>query len=473
MRLWLSAAAIAILAAVAGAALLSSAGAIADSWTAAVTVPACGSASQPKVVFPFSGPSASSGEGAILWLAAGRGCGASDGAATIDLATIAGSDLPGAPRRLLTGPAAATGFTAPLYALGTSEGEIITVAGASGTNVLGGPEAVAADGFAAGSVDTLRPLGGSDSLVATMNGFIGDADVATITGDGSGSEIVVRAQRHYARSFSGRRYIRLGPGAVTALALGMDYRADRLVVWAQDGSVWARYITNDGRIGERQLLGPSGYDAQISAVLSDDHRAFVIWTDEPKPGVSGTAQVLLAHSGFGPRFHGTQTLASFPEPAGLRLTAGSVGAERLSDEGVVLLWPAMSDGNLEVEAAGATTSGVEPPSTLSVPNQDVRLGAVATGPANEIVVLLEVAPRGAVGFDQSRQELLATRSNVVRAPTGLGFGPLVELAAAGPNDDPSVSVDPATDTAVAAWQTSASGTDQLAYSVGAGNSTAG
>ncbi|HEX2703375.1 MAG TPA: hypothetical protein VHM72_08090, partial [Solirubrobacteraceae bacterium] len=222
-------------------------------------------------------------------------------------------------------------------------------------------------------------------------------------------------------------------------------------------------------IHARQLLGPSGYAPQIAAVLSDDDRAFVIWTDEPPPGTSATTEVLLAHSTIGPTFHGARTLAAFTEPAGVRLTAGAVGAERLSDEGVALLWPTIANGNYVVQAAGVTETGVRPPSTLAQAGQDVRLAAVATGPDNELVVVVALAPRVARGFDQSRQELLATRSNVVHGTTGLGFGPLAVLAPVGPNSDPAVAVDPDTDTAVVAWQTSATGVRQVEYAVGSGS----
>jgi hypothetical protein len=466
MRIWLSAVAVAGTA-VAASVVLAAAGASPDSWSAPATLSTCGAARLPSVVFPFKAPDRLVGSGAILWLGAAA-CG--DAATTIGIADLDGDDRPGAPRPLLGGAVAGTRLVAPLHALGTATGEIIAVAGSAVTSALGSPEAVAADGFATGALERLRPLGGPDTLVATMDGFIGDADVATLAqAPDGGYEIVVRAQRHYAQGLHGRRSLRVGSARPNALALGMDYRADRLVVWAQGGHVWAQDITNDGRVRARQLLGPSGYAPQIAAVLSDDDRAFVIWTDEPPRGTGGTAEVLLAHSAVGPTFHGAKVLASFTEPAGVRLTPGAVGAERLSDEGVALLWPTIANGHYVVEAGGVTESGVRPPSTLSEDGQDVRLAAVATGPENELVVVLALAPRTASGFDQSDQALLATRSNVVRGTTGLGFGPLAVIAAAGPNVDPSVAIDPDTDTALLAWQTSVAGVAQVEYAVGSGS----
>jgi hypothetical protein len=446
-----------------------------DAWSAAATLASCGAASAPKVVFPFSSPTTRSGEGAVLWLAGP--CGGA-GRATIDVAALDSSDEPGVPRALLTGPAARTSLAGPLYAFGTTHGQIVAIAGASGSSGAAAgaaPQAVAGEGFANAALTSLTPLGAPDTPLATMDGFIGDADVATVTGaSGGGYEIVVRAQRHYAKAFGNRLVsFAVGAGKITALALGMDFRADRLVVWAQGGELWARYVTNDGRVGARQLLGPTGYDPQVSTVLSDDHHAFVIWTDEPAPGAGGATTVLLAHSGFGPRFHGAQTLASFTEPPGVRLTAGAVAAERLSSEGVALLWPAIADGNYVVDAAGATTSSLQFLSTLAEPGQDLRLGAVATGPDNEIAVLVELAPRTATGFDQSHQAILATRSNVVHGTPSLGFGPLVQLAPSGPNVDPAVAVDPGSDTALAAWQTDQGDLSQVQYSIGAGDTVGG
>jgi len=292
MRIWCSALGVAG-AAVAASIMLASAGASPDSWSAPATLATCGAARQPKVVFPFKAPDELVGSGAIVWLGA---CGAGTGA-TIGIADLGGDDRPQAPRALLAGAAARTRLVPPLYALGTATGEIVAVAGSAGASVLGSPEAVAADGVASADVERLRPLGGPDTPLATMDGFIGDADVATIAGSADGGyEIVVRAQRHYAKALHGRRILPVGSARPSALALGMDFRADRLVVWAQRGQIWAQDITNDGRIRARQLLGPSGYAPQIAAVLSDDNRAFVIWTDEPPPGAGGATQILLAHS---------------------------------------------------------------------------------------------------------------------------------------------------------------------------------
>lgn len=462
-------AALAIVGVVAAALALAPAGGTAtgQSWTAAATLQTCAGAVQPKVVFPFSTPAVRSGEGGIIWLGSSPSCtDVGSGVKTIDVAALHSDDQPAPPRGLTVGAAARTSLAGPLYSAGTTHGQIVAIAGSSADG-----EAMLADGSAASGVDRLESLGGQDALVATMDGFIGDVDVATVIQVAGQYEIALRAERHYASSFARPLDLPVGTGTVGTLALGMDFRADRIVVWAQGGYVWAQYVTNDGHVKSRQLLGPSGYHPQIAAVLSDDDHAFVLWTDEPPPGSSGTASVLLAHSSFGPTFHGAVRLASFTEPADVRLTPGAVAAERLSSEGVALLWPAMAGANFVVDAAGATATGVLTPSVISEPGQGVRLGAVATGPRNEVVVLVEVAPRTADGFDEAHQEILATRSNEVRDPDGLGFGALTPLTSAGANTDPSVGVDPDTDAAVAAWQATLFGVPSIQYSIGSGDAS--
>jgi hypothetical protein len=465
MRFGIPAAVLLALAACIGVLALVPAGGRASgpTWSAAASLETCAPATTPKVVFPFSSPGRRSGEGGIVWLGSSPSCTDSGhGETTFDIAALHSDDTPAPPRALTAGSAAVQSLAAPLYVAATTRGQIVAIAGASTG------EATLGDGFATTGIGQLEPLGGSDSLVATMDGFIGDADVATVlqAKGGAGYQIALRAQRHYASSFGRARYLPAGTSRPTALAIGMDFRADRIVVWSQGGDIWAQYVTNDGHVKPRQLLGRSGYDPQIAAVLSDDGRAFVIWTDEPAPGSAGSAIVYVAHSGFGPTFHGATALASFSEPPGVRLTSPAVAAERLSSEGVALLWPTIVGGNYAIDAAGATENGLLAPSVISVPGQDVRLGAVATGPRNEIVVLVEQAPRTATGFDAAHQELLATRSNEVHDPGGLGFGALSEIAPSGPNIAPSVAVDPDTDTAVAAWQTTLFGVPAIQYSIG-------
>jgi hypothetical protein len=312
---------------------------------------------------------------------------------------------------------------------------------------------------------SLTPLYGPDNLVATANGYIGDADVATVSRTTSGAnEIALFVQRHYATSFARPVYLAAGSTPITALALGMDFRADTIVAWSSGGEIWSRWVTNHGHMGSIQRLGPSGADPQISAVLSDDDRAFVAWTDEPPLGVSGTTRVYLDHSAIGVVFKPTSPLEHFTEPADERLGPGAVALERLSGEGLAFVWPTMVEDRYAVEAAGLTSHQLLAPSVLSLTGSDVRLGAVATGPTDDVVAILEVAPRlAAGGFDLTQQALYAARSGTNHQ--GFGFDALEPVAAAGPNTDPSLAIDPASGRALAAWQAVVQGMPQVAWSL--------
>ena len=354
----------------------------------------------------------------------------------------------------------------PFTAFGTSQGQVVAVAASSSQPVDGQPQAVYGEGPATTGFTTLVPLGSADAPIATANGFIGDADLGNVAvGSGGGDEIGLRKQRHFAFSFAPPLYLLPPvPAPVTALSLGMDFRSDTAVVWAADGEIWAQWVTRDDRVAAAEPIGPSGYAPQISAVLSDDNRSFILWTDEPPPGTSGVTRVFLAHSSVGVIFHGAQQLASFTEPPNVRLTPGSVSIDRLSAEGLAMVWPTMQDGNYALEAAGVTSHKILTPTPIAIPGEDVRLGAVATGPRNDIVVVVEVAPRTATGFDTTQQQLFATRDGEAKGP-GLGFAPLEQLTGAGANTDPSVGVDPDSDRAVAAWQSVSGGIPAVQWAV--------
>ena len=96
------------------------------------------------------------------------------------------------------------------------------------------------------------------------------------------------------------------------------------------------------------------------------------------------------------------------------------------------------------------------------PGADLRLAALASGPRDDAVAVLEQAPRAARGFDATHQAILAARS----AGGRVAFETPVQLAPAALNSAPSVAIDPASDRAVVAWQmTPAGGVPQIAYAV--------
>ncbi|MGH2850914.1 MAG: hypothetical protein ACRDLP_09880, partial [Solirubrobacteraceae bacterium] len=406
-------------------------------WTAPATIRSCGPAAEPKVIFPYSIPQTRSGKGAIVWLGRAPACAGAAGT-TLDGASLHSNDTLSLPRPLVRG----SGALGPLEVAMTTKGQIVTAFG------RGGDGAVLGEGVAGTTFSTPSPLGGPAGLVATANGYIGDADVVTTADDGGTRVIELRAQRHYESSFQPPVSFGVGPAPITALTVGMDFRADSIILWAQRGEVYARWINNVGHVFPTRVLGPAGYAPQLAAVLSDNNHAFVMWTDEPRPGVVGPTTIYLEHSGNNVTFGAPRALVTFTEPTAQRLTPGAVMLARMSpSEGVLAAWTSMIAGSYVVEAAGLTSRGALPPATIAEQGQDVRLATVATGPHDDAVAVVEEAPRAAGGFDGTHQAILAART-VPGGPGGTSFETPAQLAAPGENSAPSVAIDPATDRAV-------------------------
>jgi hypothetical protein len=444
--------------------LLAAASGHAATWSAPATLQTCAPASDPKVVFPFSWSSRRSGRGAILWLGGAPDCaGGAGSGATLDSATLHTDDQPSIPRAVVSGRQ----LLGPLESASTTDGQLVAVVGDSAIAAGGHPGALLAEGHAGGSLPILAPLGGPDAPVATADGYIGDADiVTTATALGGGQLIELREQRHFNHSFGRPVTLAEGFAPITALAVAMDFRGDSLVLWAQGGEVHAQRVTNLRRVYPPAVLGPAGYAPALAAVLSDNNHAFVMWTDEPPPGAAGEARIYLEHSGAEVAFGAApRLLAAFAEPASQRLTPGAIALVRVTpSEGVLAAWTLVQGGNYVVQAAGLTSSQVLPTATISEPGADLRLAALATGPDNDFVAVLESAPRRAGGFNASQQAILAARS-VPGGPGGVAFEAPTQLAPPGSNSAPSVAIDPDSDRAVVAWQTMAGGLPAVAYAV--------
>jgi hypothetical protein len=429
----------------------------ASRWTAARTLRTCAPATAPKVVFPYSRPSVGSGSGAIVWLGGAPHCGRAARAGTnLDVAALQSDDALSAPRAWWRG----TGLVGPLETAATTKGQIVAAVG-------DGKSAVYGETTAGAGLSTLTPLGGPPSLVATANGYLGDAAIISTVSGVSGQRIALRVQRWYERSFAAPISFTVGRAPITALLVAMDFRADSLIVWAQSGTVYERWISNHGRIFPSRALGPSGYAPQFAAVLSDNDRAFVMWTDEPPAGAAGGARIFLEHSSDKVTFGTPRVLASFTEPARQRLTPGSIALVRITpSEGVTAAWTSVSAaGNYMVSAAALTShGGTLPAATIAQRGTDLRLAALATGPHYDIVAVLESSPRAAGGFDAAHQAILGSRT-VSGGPGGFSFEAPAELAAPGRNGAPAVAIDPDTDRTVVAWQTSAGGRPAVAYAV--------
>ena len=365
----------------------------AATWTPAATLATCAPASDPVVAFPFSEPSTRSGRGAIMWIGGAPSC-AGTGAGRPVAVTPARRrrstrrrSIPTISRAFPRAVVRRRALVGPLESATTTAGQLVAVAGDPADAVGGRPGALLGEGLAGGVLPVVVPLGGPDSPVATADGYIGDADVvSTATSLGGDQLIELREQRHYARSFAPAITLEEGFAPITALTVGMDFRGDSIVLWAQGGEVHAQWVTNDGNVYAAQLLGPAGYAPVLAAVLSDNDHAFVMWTDEPAPGRPGEARIFLEHSGNNVALPvAPQLLAEFAEPAAQRLGPGSIALVRVTpSEGVLAAWTLIAGGNYEVQAAGLTSSQVLPAATIAEPGVDLRLAALATGPRERL-----------------------------------------------------------------------------------------
>jgi hypothetical protein len=437
---------------------LLTAGASAATWSQPATLRSCAPARDPQVVFPFSEPSRRSGRGAILWLGSPPGC-ALAGAVTLNAATLHTSDRPGVARSALEGRA----LSAPLAAAGTTAGQLVAVLDAAAGSTL-------AEGPAGARLRRVATIGAPATALAVADGYIGDADVVSVHPIDGRQAIELRAQRHYDRAFAPAVTMLEGAAPITSLGVALDFRADSLVTWAQSGEVHAQWVSNAGSVSPPQVLGPAGYAPQIAAVLSDDNRAFVLWSHQPAPGSSAQTTIYLEHSAVNVTFSApARAIATLSQPPAQRLGPGAVALVRVTpSEGVMALWPIMLDGDYAVQAAGLTSAKVLTPATISQIGADLRLAAIATGPRDDVVVVLERAARAtAGGFDQTQQAILAART-VPGGPGGVAFEAPALLAPEGPNSAPAVAVDPASDRAVLAWQTVVGGSGQIAYAVRGG-----
>ena len=335
---------------------------------------------------------------------------------TLDSATLHSDDQPSIPRAVVRRRA----LVGPLESATTTAGQLVAVAGDPADAVGGRPGALLGEGLAGGVLPVVVPLGGPDSPVATADGYIGDADVvSTATSLGGDQLILLREQRHYARAFAPAITLEEGFAPITALSVGMDFRGDSIVLWAQGGEVHAQWVTNDGDIYAAQTLGPAGYAPALAAVLSDNDHAFVMWTDEPAPGRPGEARIFLEHSGNNVALPvAPQLLAEFAEPAAQRLGPGSIALVRVTpSEGVLAAWTLIASGNYEVQAAGLTSSQVLPAATIAEPGVDLRLAALATGPRNDFVAVLEAAPRSPAASTRASRRS-SPRAACPAAPAG-------------------------------------------------------
>jgi len=434
-------------------------------WSAPAALEACAATGGPQVVFPSNSPSHATGAGALVW-SAGSGCAGGEGAR---VARIGAGGLPGrdaTPRTSAGQPLAPRGA---LLATGAPHGQIL-IAGAAGPAAATGAGAreaaprrtLAVQGAAGGPFAALALGGRAQQPLALATAYLGDVTLATgvstdageasagATGASAGA-LDVHEERFFQHAFTRTTATNTAGGGARARAvtLAMDFRGEALLVWGAAGGIYARLITTrGGPPPAAQRLAPAHAHLHLAAVLSDDRRGIVAWSEQ----IGEETAVYVDRSALGVRFHAPQLLERFHDPHALAAPAASPTLVRLSSESVVLAWAGADDGNWVVRVAPVDLDGVGTRTTVAAQGDDALLAALAPGPAGEAMLLWsEPLPGAASAPDQARQELLAARGFPAR-PRRMLFAQPEQVAPPGPVQDAALALDPGSDRAIAAWQ---------------------
>jgi hypothetical protein len=432
-------------------------------WSAPAVLSSCAALPAARVVFPSDSPGRATGPGAIVWSAA-AGCPGGEGAR---VAAIGAEEEPGAsatPRTAAGRPLAPRG---PLLATGAPHGRIVIAGAAPGSSADG----LLIQGTAGEPFAALDPPGGSSAPMALATAYLGDVALASPPAGGrsAAGEDAGGLRVHVERFFT-RDFVRnvatdaAAPGPVRALTLAMDYRSEALVVWAQGGAIWAQLVAQSGGARPVERLAPADSHLVIAALLSDDRRAIVAWSDER----GGETAVYIDRSAVGVHFGAPRLLERFRDPDGLPSPAASPSLVRLSSESVLLAWAGAAAGNWVVRTAPVDESGVGAVQTIAAPGGDALLADLAAGPADDALVLwTEPAPTAAGPPDMRRQALFAAHG-LGAAPARTMFAASEQVAPPAPVADPAAAFDPDSDRAVAVWQSEAGAIEYSIRSSGNG-----
>jgi hypothetical protein len=423
--------------------LAAPAAAAAGRWTQPTQLTTCPGATQPLAVFPSSDPRTASGSGAVLW--SGDCAGGAPAGSGIGLAPVTADDAVGPAAVLPQAISPATPLDRLAAAAATGDGRLVVAAAVGSSHGQIG----ILEGRSGSSFGTTVPLRAQPAPLATATSYVGDVAVASVR-VGTG-RVVLRIQRHGSPGLTPLSLISGRSAPVTALAVGLDYRGDAIVVWAQRGWILRRVLRTGGRLESIERVAPSPPGPHLQALISDDNRGIVAWTTETSVGGAPTTTVYLDASLPGVHFsHRPRLLEQFRDPPGVQLPEGSMRLVRLANEGVLLAWTGMSAGHLVIRAASISLDAPRPASLVSDASQDAVLADLATGPHSEAIALWTSAPRTQAGFDAAREQVIAARG-VVEAPGLAAFSAPEPIAGPGPLTTPSAAFDPTTDTAIAVW----------------------
>jgi hypothetical protein len=431
-------------------------------WSAPTVLNPCPTGPTPQVVFPSDKPNRATGAGAIVWSDSAR-CPGGEGARVAALST---GDEPLAPSTPHTAAGRAIAPQGVLVATGAPDGDVLIGGSAPGAPALG----LLIQGPAGGPFAALAPPGGSTAPMALASGYLGDAALASPPARGAPDQpggrastgpngLDVHVERFFAHDFvrnvTGRA---AGTAPIHALTLAMDFRSEVLAAWVQGTTIYTRLVPNRGAARATQRLASVGPHTQISAVLSDDERAIVAWSEQR----GGETAVYIDRSKPGVRFGAPQLLERYRDPDGLLPPAASPSLVRLSSEGVMLAWAGAGSGRWVVHAVPVDLNGVGDVSTIAAPGTDALLEHFIAGPAGDAMLLwTEPLPTAAGPPDMARQAIFAARG-FDNPQAASRFGAPEQLTPPAPVSDPTIAIDPDSDRAVAVWRGEA---DAIEYSI--------
>jgi hypothetical protein len=429
-------------------------------WSAPAVLSPCAAAGAAHVVFPSDSPGHATGVGAVVWDAA-PGCPGGEGAR---VAAIGAGDQPGAPAIPHTATNRPIAPHGPLLASGAPHGQIVIAGSAPGTASQG----LLIQGAAAGPFAALTPTGTSTAPAALTTAYLGDVAIAAAPARaGAARELDFHVERFFSHDFTRNVSARAaaGAGSVSALTLAMDYRSEVLAAWAQGGAIYARVVPQHGPARALQRLAPAGAQPHIAALLSDDGRAIVAWSEQQ--GVQ--TSVYIDRSGSGVRFRAPQLLERFVNPDGLPAPDASPSLVRLSSESVMLAWAGSAAGHWVIRTAPVYLSGVGVVGTIAVPGADALLADLTPGPAGDALLLWTEPTPSALGSpDTDSQAIFAARGFDAGQERSV-FGPPEQVAGAAPVQGLSAAFDPDSDDAVAVWEDEADTIEYSVRSAGAGS----
>ncbi len=389
------------------------------------------------MLFPSNEPGHRTGPGAIVWRAA-AGCPGGEGAR---VAPIGALPAAGSSAGMAIGPQTPLPVQGPL-AVGVAPGGRVAIIGRPAG--AGGASAVALQGHAEGPFAAIPPGPLFTTPFAATNGYLGDLAVA---GGARGGRLQLQVERFYATGFVRHELVAAGPG-VRLLTPALDYRSDAMLVWEQGGSIVVQYLPASGPPGTPQRIAAAGPDLRIAALLSDDRRAVVAWSEQR----GDTTDVYLDRSGKGVTFGVPRLLESFANPHGVAPPPASPSLIRLSTESVMLAWSSLVNGRWVIRSAAVDQDRVGPPTTTSAGNGDALLADIQPGPRADALLLWTEPATGTTRAGGTTEQAIYATRGFRGVGSRIVFEASEELAPDAPNSEATVALDPDSDRAVAVWR---------------------